>query len=60
MFKLYFKILSLLYIVDNANLLITSDIIKEVLKKTNIFNNMVLTSKSCIIKASNNLDLAVI
>ena len=55
-FKSYLKILSLLYIVNNTNCSITSDIIEGVLKETHIFNNVVLTSKPHIIKALNNSD----
>ena len=58
--KSYFKILNLLYIVNNTNCSITSDIIEGVLKETHIFNNVVLTFKPHIIKALNNLDSAVI
>jgi len=60
MFKLYLKILGLSYIVDSTNLSITPDIIKGVLKETHIFNNVVLTFKPHIIKASNNSDSVVI
>jgi len=42
--KLYLKILSLLYTLDNTNLPITSEIIKEVIKKSHIFNDVVLIS----------------
>ena len=59
MSKSYLKILSLLYFVNNTYLPITPDIVKEVLKKTYIFNNVVLISKPCIIKASNNSNLAI-
>ena len=43
-FKLYLKILSLLYTLDNTNLPITSEIIKEVIKKSHIFNDVILVS----------------
>jgi len=60
MSKSYLKILSLLYIIDSTNLPITSDIVIGVLKETYIFNNMAFASKLYIIKASNNLDSAVV
>lgn len=45
---------------NNTNLPITPNIVVSVLKEIHIFNNVALTSKLCIIKTSNNLDLAVI
>lgn len=43
--KLY-KILDLLYILDNTNLPITSEIIEKVIKELYIFNDIVLVLKS--------------
>lgn len=60
MSKLYLKILGFLYIINNTNFPITLKIVTGVLNKTHIFNNVVLASKPCIIKTSNNSDLAVI
>jgi len=60
MSKSYLKILGFLYIIDNTNLPITPDIIVGVLKETHIFNNIALIFKPCTIKASNNLNSAVI
>ena len=40
--KLYLKILGFLYFLKNTNLLITSNIIKIVIKDTHIFNNIIL------------------
>ena len=48
--KSYFKILSILYFVDDTNLPITLDIIETVVKSTHIFNNIVLVSHSQVIK----------
>jgi len=58
--KLYLKILGLSYILENTNLLITSELVKEVIKETYLFNDVILTSKSCIIKASFKSNLAVV
>jgi len=40
--KSYFKILSILYFVEDINLSVTLDTIKSVIKSTHIFNNVVL------------------
>ena len=53
--KSYLKIIGLPYMGENS--FITPDII---FKKTYIFNNIVLASKSCIIKASLKSDIAVV
>ena len=45
---------------ENTNLSITSNIIKEVIKDIHIFNNITLTFKPYIIKASSNSNLAII
>jgi len=49
--KSFFKILDILYFVDNTNLPITLDIIETVVKSTHIFNNIFLVSHSQVIKA---------
>jgi len=58
--KSYLKILDILYFVENTNLLLTSDIIEKFIKTTHIFNDVVLTSYSYIIKTSSKSDIAVI
>ena len=58
--KSYFKILGVLYLLENTNVLITSEVIEEVIKNIYIFNNIVLASCSHIIKASPKSDMAVI
>ena len=59
-FKLYLKILKVSYFLENMNLSITFNIIKEVIKNTHIFNDIILASCSYIIKASPKLDMTVI
>jgi len=44
--KSYFKILDILYFLENTNLPVMSDIIERVIKSIHIFNNMVLVSCS--------------
>ena len=59
-FKLYLKILSLLYTLNNTNLPITSKIIEKVIKKTYIFNNIILVSKPRIIKTFSKSDITIV
>ena len=59
-FKLYLKILEMLYFLENINLLITSNVIEEVIKDTHIFNDIVLASYLHIIKMSSKSNIAII
>ena len=59
-FKSYLKILGFPYYIKNTNDLITSELVKEVIKESYIFNNITLTSKSWIIKASFHSNSAII
>ena len=54
------KILGLSYILKNTNLSITFEIVEEVIKETHIFNDIVLISKSQIIKAFSKSNLAIV
>ena len=58
--KSYFKILGILYFVEDTNLSINSDVIKRVLQYTHIFNNVILAFYSCIIKMSLKFNMVVI
>lgn len=58
--KLYLKILGILYYIKDTNLPITVDIVKKVFQTTHIFNNIVLASWPCIIKAFSKSDMVVI
>jgi len=58
--KLYLKIISLFYHVKTTDTPVTSFLVKKVLKNIYIFNNIVLMSKSHIIKTAFNSNLAVI
>jgi len=42
---LYLKILEILYLLNNSNLPITSNIIKEIIKSSHLFNNVTLVSQ---------------
>jgi len=58
--KLYLKILEVSYFLEKTNLLITSDIVEEVIKKSHIFNDVVLASYPQVIKTSPKSDITVI
>ena len=58
--KSYLKIMSIPYISKKTNSCIALDEIEDILKNNHIFNNIVLTLKSCIIKVSPKSDIAII
>jgi len=58
--KLYFKILDILYLIEDTNVSITSKVVKKVLQSMHIFNDVTLASKPKIIKALSKLDMAII
>ena len=55
--KSYLKIIDVLYLAEHTNSCIISDNIKQILKSNHIFNNVVLASKSRIIKVSSKSDM---
>ena len=57
--KSYLKILDIPYI-TNSTSPITYNQIEEIIKVTQLFNNITLVSQPCIIKASPKSDMAVI
>jgi len=59
-FKLYLKILSILYILEGTNMLIKSNIIELFIKMLHIFNNVNFTSKPHIAKVSLTSDMAIV
>jgi len=58
--KSYLNILGILYFIENTNIPITVDIVKRVIQTTYIFNDVVLTSCSHVIKTSSKSDMAII
>jgi len=58
--KSYLKILDILYFVEDTNLPITLNFIKRVLQSTYIFNDIILTFYSYIIKVSLKSNMTVI
>ena len=58
-FKLYLKVLDISYFIKGTNMLINLSMIKTIIKFTHIFNNIHITSKSCIVKVSPKLNIAI-
>ena len=56
--KSYLKIVGLLHKMENS--LITSDFIESAIKELHLFEDIILVSKPCIIKASSKSDMAVV
>jgi len=59
-FKSYLKITGIPYLREDANTPITSDVVKDIIKKNYIFNNIVLASKPQIIKVFLKSDMDII
>ena len=57
--KSYFKILNISYLIKNTNIFITSNVVKRIIKFMYIFNNVILASKSRVIKASSKSGIVV-
>jgi len=55
--KLYLNILGISYLIKDMNISISADIVKTVLKLTHFFNDIILVSKPCVIKASPKSDI---
>ena len=58
--KSYFKIISISYLQENTNTSIILSVVKDIIKRNHIFNNVVLVSRPHIIKVSLRLDMAII
>lgn len=58
--KSYLKILGILYFVNDTNLPVISDIIKQVIKTTYLSKDTILASYPYVIKASQKSDMAVV
>ena len=58
--KSYLKIVVIPYLNDQTNIHILSEDIKKILKKSHIFNKIVLVSKPWVINVSPKLDMAII
>ena len=58
--KSYLKIVGILYLNEQSNMCILFEDIKKILKSNYIFNDIVLASKSRVIKVSPKLDMTII
>jgi len=58
--KSYLKIIGIPYLQENTVTLITSSVVENIIKKNQIFNNIVLASKLLIIKVFPKSDMAII
>ena len=58
--KSYLKITGISYLRKDTNAPITLDVVKNIIKKNHIFNNIVLALRPQIIKVSPKLDMAII
>jgi len=58
--KSYLKIIGIPYLVENTNTSITADVVEAIIKRNNIFNNIAIVSRSCVIKVSPKSDMAII
>jgi len=52
--------ISLLYLQENTNNPINSNIVENILKDNHIFNNIMLASKPCVIKVSPKSDIVIV
>ena len=58
--KSYLKIISIFYILEDANLPITADMVKKIIKDNHIFNNIILVLRPRVIKISLKSDTSII
>jgi len=58
--KFYLKIIGIPFLQENTNTSINSSIVKDIIKRNYIFNNIILASKPHIIKVSPKLDITII
>ena len=58
--KLYLKIISIPYFIENTNTPIITNVVKTIIKENHIFNNIILASRPRIIKVSPKSDMSII
>ena len=58
--KLYLKIIEIPYLMKNMNTLLSTDVVKTIIKNNYIFNNITIVSRLRIIKVLPKLDMAII
>ena len=58
--KSYLKIIGISYLQENMSIPITSNVVKDIIKKNHIFNNVVLALKPHIIKVFSKSDITIV
>ena len=58
--KSYLKIIDILYLLENTNIPIFTDVVKTIISNNHIFNNIMVVSKPNIIKVLPKSDIAII
>lgn len=58
--KSYLKIIGIFYFLENTNFPISADVVETIIKENHILNNIMVTSKSQIIKVSPKSNIAII
>jgi len=58
--KSYLKIIGISYLLEDSNTLISSDVVKKVIKENHIFNDIILASKLRVIKVSPKYDMSIV
>ena len=58
--KSYLKIIGIPYLLENTNTAILANIVKTIIKKNYIFNNILIVSRPCIIKVLPKSDMVII
>ena len=58
--KLYLKIISILYLLENTNISISANVVEMIIKNNYIFNNIVIALKPRIIKVSPKSNMVII
>jgi len=58
--KLYLKITDILYLREDTNMPITSDVVEDIMRKNHVFNNMTLVLRPQVIKVSPKSDIAIV
>ena len=58
--KSYLKIIDILYLIENTNILINSSFVESILKSNHIFNNVSIALKPWVIKVLSKLDMVIV
>jgi len=58
--KFYLKILGILYLIENTNTPIDSNVLEGIIKVTHVFNDIKIASKPYVCKVSPKSDMAIV